>query len=544
MRRRRPQLQVSLFPFLSVLLCSLGALILLLLVLDQKARESRAAEIARQQSAERQVISERFARARAELEAEVQERRRTLEAGRDDLQLQAGALRKRETELLSALNKRRQELNALERLLADEQTRVAAQEAEVTRREQTSDRHGRADEERRRLLAQLRELEAVIERLQDAQRRRPPVYSLVPYKGKQGTHRQPLYLECVGNELIFRPGDMRLRLEEVHAPGRLQSELEQRFSGLTESENKHRPYVLLLIRPSAIELYYAVLRSLQKSKIDVGYEFIDEDWRLNLGSDPRSAVGHRPEQAGGQGPGDARTPAADRRLPGVGSGTGGGAPRGGDEGQSAGGADARIGAPGLAGRGRSTLLPTMPTRTNDASETTRDSPPTAGRQLAGGGSSQPEAGDRTASGGPSGKTRSPEAGGRAAEQPRHAGSGEHEASDALAPQRGPPGMARPTPVGGTASSEWTLHVECNRDGVSLVNFEHTFTLAELQGKDNALKRFVQDQLQRKRQRNPDLRARVKFIIHADALRTYYAAAGAIDQLRLPMNWEWVKEAQP
>ena len=38
MRRRRHTLQVSTFPFLAVLLCTMGALILILLVLDRRAK--------------------------------------------------------------------------------------------------------------------------------------------------------------------------------------------------------------------------------------------------------------------------------------------------------------------------------------------------------------------------------------------------------------------------------------------------------------------------------------------------------------------------
>src|SRR5438067_4388286 len=38
MRRRRRHLEVSTFPFLAVLLCTMGSLILLLLVLDRRAK--------------------------------------------------------------------------------------------------------------------------------------------------------------------------------------------------------------------------------------------------------------------------------------------------------------------------------------------------------------------------------------------------------------------------------------------------------------------------------------------------------------------------
>ena len=38
MRRRRAKLEVSTFPFLAVLLCAMGSLILLLLVIDRRGK--------------------------------------------------------------------------------------------------------------------------------------------------------------------------------------------------------------------------------------------------------------------------------------------------------------------------------------------------------------------------------------------------------------------------------------------------------------------------------------------------------------------------
>jgi len=40
--RRRHKLEVSTFPFLAVLLCAMGALILLLLIMDRRAKIARS----------------------------------------------------------------------------------------------------------------------------------------------------------------------------------------------------------------------------------------------------------------------------------------------------------------------------------------------------------------------------------------------------------------------------------------------------------------------------------------------------------------------
>src|SRR5919204_3722110 len=76
MRRRRHKLEVSTFPFLAVLLCAMGSLILLLLVIDRRAKavaRAKALEAAMKAEAE----DERAAAARA---AELERRRQALHA--------------------------------------------------------------------------------------------------------------------------------------------------------------------------------------------------------------------------------------------------------------------------------------------------------------------------------------------------------------------------------------------------------------------------------------------------------------------------------
>src|SRR5262245_27674584 len=69
MRRRPKRLEVSTFPFLAVLLCAMGSLILLLLVLDRrakvvalaKAREAAALAVTRAEEEDAEVRARRAA---------------------------------------------------------------------------------------------------------------------------------------------------------------------------------------------------------------------------------------------------------------------------------------------------------------------------------------------------------------------------------------------------------------------------------------------------------------------------------------------------
>src|SRR5215468_2430930 len=80
MRRPRRRLEVSTFPFLAVLLCAMGSLILLLLVIDRQAKavarnkaRLAAAEAAAQVTAKQQKLA-------ADREAEQERRRADLHA--------------------------------------------------------------------------------------------------------------------------------------------------------------------------------------------------------------------------------------------------------------------------------------------------------------------------------------------------------------------------------------------------------------------------------------------------------------------------------
>src|SRR5207248_1453460 len=95
MRRQRQHLQVSTFPFLAVLLCAMGALILVLLCMDRKARraaEARAQEQANDTVRERQSQHDRLVEQRnREHERKKRGLQKAWEKKRDDLLQRVGA---------------------------------------------------------------------------------------------------------------------------------------------------------------------------------------------------------------------------------------------------------------------------------------------------------------------------------------------------------------------------------------------------------------------------------------------------------------------
>src|ERR1700756_2729044 len=89
--RRRHHLQVNTFPFLAVLLCAMGSLILVLLVMDRRSKRAAAArawEQARRQAEDRAIA---HVRRRQEHEAKKNQLRAAWEKKRDALRARLGA---------------------------------------------------------------------------------------------------------------------------------------------------------------------------------------------------------------------------------------------------------------------------------------------------------------------------------------------------------------------------------------------------------------------------------------------------------------------
>src|SRR5438552_373156 len=99
MRRRRHVLQVSTFPFLAVLLCTMGSLILLLLVIDRRAkavaRAKAAMTVAEKTQAKVQqekVKEDEWAEARRRLHASLEEKLHDVHGQADAINQQVGSV--------------------------------------------------------------------------------------------------------------------------------------------------------------------------------------------------------------------------------------------------------------------------------------------------------------------------------------------------------------------------------------------------------------------------------------------------------------------
>lgn len=285
MTRRGPKSDaaaVSLFPFLAVLLCTMGALIVLLVMLSLQAKETRVTEappappavdeeaLARYQSL-RQRADELNAQ-RAQLAAALDQRAEALR----NIQVQ-GTRMEEELESLSAL---RGQLRANE-------------DSDVTEEQLKANLVWYENK--------LLEKETELKRIRAQAAANPVSYAIVPYTGESGTFRRPLYIECTEEGVILQPEGVILRADDFEilaANNPLVSALRETtdyWRGQGRSA-RGEAYPLLLVRPDGALAFHAAKTALEYWSGDFGYEFVDQDWNLEF-SQPDSELARRQAQA-------------------------------------------------------------------------------------------------------------------------------------------------------------------------------------------------------------------------------------------------------
>ena len=561
MRRPRHKLQVSTFPFLAVLLGAMGALILLLLVMDRRAKivarnkaleaHTAARELAEAKHFELSTQAEQARR--AEWEQKRQELHALLRAQEKDLERERADLALRWQNLEDDLRKENGSLKELEkRLLAergrlDVKTQLLLQMRQGIARSQTLDAASRQEVEK--LAAQLSQLERTLAEVKELKSQPSETYSLVPYRGKHGEGRRPVYVECTAAGLLFHPEGRRMNRPDFDVQ-LFRNEVERRGVELVRQQKDTRPngplprtstnpYVLFLVRPDGIESYYNATGALQGFDLDFGYELIDAAWSLDFSAD--HFVENRPPSQ----------PAAQARPPSLTFGP----PPGGSSNQNAGAP--RLG-PLSAGNASTPgigLVPSAPTP-----------PPTIGlgspRPLVEGKPGFGSPGERPA--GPldvpwRGSTTPPPL--HASEHPptktpgQRPGSpgNEREPTDPLARltpnspfEEAKPGPKKPAPPLGRmlANRDFLLTIECFADVVALYPSGQVFSVArgpDQKNIDQALLQAVLSLIERRqatvRAGEAAYRPQLRFQVHPEALRTYFYVYPLFENLRIPMTRE-------
>ena len=274
---------MSLFPFLSVLICTMGLLILLLVVINRNART---------QAAERSGIN--TAEIIAELEVEAQ----TLAMFAKDLQ-------KSKEQTIADVENEHAKLASLEKMIGTLELEIqqaeAALKALANNSETNTSETGKLAETLSAKRETQRRAEAELRELRENAANRKSSYAIVPYRGQNGTERRPVYIECRGDCVVIQPEGVVLREDDFLTASHPDNPLDAilRAASLYYTENElvprgTKPYPLILVRPSGVDAYYAVRESIQSWGEHFGYELVEEDWKLEF-PPPNEALKQRLE---------------------------------------------------------------------------------------------------------------------------------------------------------------------------------------------------------------------------------------------------------
>lgn len=274
MKRQSPPkaaANVSLFPFLAVLLCAMGGLIVLLVAIARNSQNQAALASA---VAARQSHAEALA-ARETLAWRIQKIRASREAT-------AAQLAEARTELSHLEDHARRlaaEAEAAERALADGEKSATAELQNVDQlRRQVDD-----------AVVLVKQAEQDLARAAADKRQMPESYAIIPFEGPHQTRRRPIYLECQADAILLQPEGIKFveaDFEGELGPNNplavaLRATREHLVSTrAVNPDNAGEPYPLLLVRPDGIGAYYAARSAMSSWGTDFGYEFIDQDWKL------------------------------------------------------------------------------------------------------------------------------------------------------------------------------------------------------------------------------------------------------------------------
>lgn len=302
MRRRPTTISVSLFPFLAVLICAMGALIFLLVVLTRQIREeaSRPAivEVPRVQKSLTVPRPEPATPPAQELTASIPTVVVTIAppilppAPDPNIELE-NQLSVLKNEKAKALSSHKQIQNCVRQLKATTQAAHAdlssiqleldaANQRLIARKAENQDR----EQEVLKLKGLLKQAEGSLATAVAAAETAEPKVSIVPYDGRSGTARRPILIECTGESIRFVPEDVSLSASDLEG---FHPEFNPLLAGVVALREHWRsvdgpafpnPYVLLLVHDDGIAAYYAARSLLRSLGGETGYELVTDDLPL------------------------------------------------------------------------------------------------------------------------------------------------------------------------------------------------------------------------------------------------------------------------
>ena len=307
LRQRSEDAPVTLLPFLAVLICTMGALIVLLVVVVQQARvqATEVLPISEPPAADAQLDSPPdsglpdnglaandgavdmpplvpVGPTPAEVSRAQQERDKYLW----EIQMLAESREKTRRRL-------REKSLALSHL--EEHTRRVSAQLDQLKQDAQPTADGQTDQSVVAIHAELAQIGQQVatkkQQLKSARQlaaSRRGTYQLVPYTGSRGTTRRPIYVECVDDAVIIQPEGVRFEADDFVLTRNIGNPLAAALRAVREywlktagETQRGEPYPLLVVRPGGESAYAACRQALRSWDDEFGYELIASDVTLS-----------------------------------------------------------------------------------------------------------------------------------------------------------------------------------------------------------------------------------------------------------------------
>lgn len=275
-KRRKPTTDpVSLFPFLAVLICTMGALVMLL-VLAVKAAEQNA-----EQSADETITAQK-----KDLE--------NLNLAIESKTLLTQAILDHRDEVLSGLSDARKKRGHIEEQLRQLEEELAIERANLDQSLQFANDadHTSTDVDQKvieQLKAKIADGEQKLSELKSN-----PVQPIANYRinvgpTKNGTNRLPIFIECTDTAITFQPAGVTIKPSDISMPLTPGNPIDAALlavreyyvrAGLTQNGD---PYPLIVVRPGGETSYAIVRRAMLNWDDEFGYELVEADREIDFG---------------------------------------------------------------------------------------------------------------------------------------------------------------------------------------------------------------------------------------------------------------------
>ena len=271
-KRRSESTAIAIFPFLAVLLCTVGALVLILIVTVSNSRSSakrnteEAMEELKDASDLMHVVSEELEAQRESLKAKVERRRRDL----TDIEDHISRLNKTLEQLTAKIDLIQSEASQSDTSRVEKSTEISALREEI-------------DQKKRELIEEIKK-----------QKNRKPAFAVIPYVGPNGTSRRPVYLECTEKGVLIQPEGILISLSDLKPPLGPGNPLDAALRVLRHAYQQtdstfgitQPPYPLLIVRPDGIKTYALAREAMSGWDDQYGYELVDSDMDLTFPAGP------------------------------------------------------------------------------------------------------------------------------------------------------------------------------------------------------------------------------------------------------------------